>query len=535
MSTDQKTVLIAGAGPTGLMAALELRRFAIPVRLIDRLDAPVTTSRAIGIQARTLEEMQLRGLLDQFTQLGHVAHGVSIYGAGRRLTRIDFTRIESRYNYLLFLSQVETERILREALEKQGVEVERGVEMTAFAQTPTGVSTTLRHKDGTLEEAHASYLISAEGAHSVVRASLDLPFAGKTLNNSYALGDLHAHGDLPDSDIHIFSSEHGFLGLFPLGGNHFRLIASNPLSTPDSNTAPSLEELQTIYDQRSPTPAQLSGLVWSSWFHINSRMVNTLKVGRIFLAGDAAHIHSPAGGQGMNTGMQDMMNLGWKLAFVMQGKASEKLLDTYEEDRLPVMRFVLSRTEALTDIVGAENALVRSAFNHIAPLIAGTGLAQEKATSNLSQIALNYRVSPLSLDYGHGGSLHAGDRVPDLPLRVRGDGAEFPDAEIQGCTLFQLLDPRCFTLLVANAGRAGTLRAQASRALESWREVIRVVEVEPEPGREKQFTDQFGSAPLLLLIRPDGYAGYRSGEPSTHRLVKYCRRWLTARAREIAA
>jgi len=164
MSTDQKTVLIAGAGPTGLMAALELRRFAIPVRLIDRLDAPGTTSRAIGIQARTLEEMQLRGLLDQFTQLGHVAHGVSIYGAGRRLTRIDFTRIESRYNYLLFLSQAETERILREALEKQGVEVERGVEMTAFAQTPTGVSTTLRHKDGTLEEAHASYLISAEGA-----------------------------------------------------------------------------------------------------------------------------------------------------------------------------------------------------------------------------------------------------------------------------------------------------------------------------------------------------------------------------------
>ncbi len=528
---EKTSVLIAGAGATGMTAALELMRFGIPARLIDQMEAPAITSRAVGVQARTLEEMELRGLADQFVRLGHPAQGGSIYGAGKRIFRLDFTRIESRYNFLLFLSQAETERILREALATKGVAIERGVRMVAFAQQPFRVTATLQHRDGSLEEVSTAFLISAEGAHGIVRSSLDLPFKGRTLDESYALGDLQIDGDLPDSDFHIFSSEHGFVGLFPMGGSHFRLIASNPISKPSKDTEPGLEELQTIYDQRSHIPAQFRELIWSSWFHINSRMVERLKIGRVFLAGDAAHIHSPAGAQGMNTGMQDMMNLGWKLALVLKDKASERLLDTYEQDRIPVMRSVLTRAEGLTEIIGAENPMVRGVFNHLAPWIAGTNFVQENATDRMSQLALSYRESPLSEDHHYDGSLHAGDRVPDLPLQiVQGNG------EREDRRLFSLLDPSSFTLLFVNISDAAILYRQIVRVLEPWRELIEGVWVEPPSGAGQNiFREHFGSVPMLLLIRPDGYIGFRGSEHLTQRLAEYCRRWLSPATEQRAA
>src|SRR5271157_3230117 len=309
-------VLIVGAGPTGLTAALELSRLGISVRIIDKQAAPPTTSRAVGVQARTLELLELRGLADEMVRLGNPGLAASFYGRGKRVFRLDFTRIDSRYHYLLFISQAETERILRTAVEKQGVRIERGVELVGLAQDvlshdPNPVRVVLRHADGRLEQAQAPWLISAEGAHSTVRASLDLPFEGKTRDEQYALGDLHIDGELAETDLHIFSSAHGFLGLFPMGNRRFRLMASTPLG---KDTAPALAELQAIYDQRSQIPARFRDMSWSSWFRINSRMVARLKVGRLLLGGDAAHIHSPAGAQGMNAGIQDMINLAWKLA-----------------------------------------------------------------------------------------------------------------------------------------------------------------------------------------------------------------------------
>lgn len=517
----RSSVLIAGAGPTGLTAALELSRFGVPVRLIDELDAPATTSRAIGVQARTLEEMELRGLASEFVRIGHRAQGGCVYGAGKRIFRLDFTQIDSRYNYLLFISQAETERILRKAISNAGVEVERGVKMIAFAQQATGVSATLQHKDGRLEETCASYLISAEGAHSIVRSSLDLPFEGKTLHESYALSDLHVDGDLPDSDFHIFSSEEGFMGLFPLGGSHFRLIASNPASTPGEDSEPDIEKLQTIYDRRSHIRARLRDLAWSSWFHINSRMVQRLKVGRIFLGGDAAHIHSPAGAQGMNTGIQDMVNLGWKLAFVLHGVAPQELLDTYELERLRVMRTILSRTEVMTRVVGAENPFIRGAFDYLAPWIAGSEVVQANAIAQISQIALSYEESPLSVNYGPGGNLRAGDRAPDLRLRVLLDGA------VEQQRLFGILDPSRFTLLFSEGNWVSL-----HKAVEPWRGCIQIVQTEPE--REQHSKQRLGEAPLLL-IRPDGYIGFCGGGDSLAELIEFCRRWMLPQAEQLAA
>jgi 2-polyprenyl-6-methoxyphenol hydroxylase-like FAD-dependent oxidoreductase len=231
-----------------------------------------------------------------------------------------------------------TERILRDAIGRQGVKIEWGVELVGIAQDALShdtspVTAIFRHANGKLEQTKAPWLISAEGAHSLTRTTLDLQFEGKTLDEQYALGDLHLAGELPESDFHIFSSEHGFMGLFPMGGGRFRLIASNPFSKPEKGTEPSLDELQRIYDQRSHIPARFHDMTWSSWFRINSRMVPRVKISRLLLGGDAAHIHSPAGAQGMNTGIQDMINLRWKLALVMQGKG----LGPYFGTAVPLM------------------------------------------------------------------------------------------------------------------------------------------------------------------------------------------------------
>ncbi|MEA2772853.1 MAG: hypothetical protein QOD93_5815, partial [Acetobacteraceae bacterium] len=261
-------ILIVGAGPTGLTAALELSRFGITVRLVEKTLEPATTSRAIGVQARTLELLQQRGLAEEMVRLGNRGHAGSVYGGGKRVFRLDFGHVDSHYNYLLFLSQAETERILREAIGRQGVTIERGVELVAFSQDALShdaspVKAVLRHAGGRLEQVRAPWLISAEGAHSVVRTTLDLQFVGKTLDEPYALGDLHLDGDLPETDFHIFSSSFGFMGLFPMGGGRFRLIASDPFSTPSKETEPALDELQRIYDQRSHIPARFHDMTWS--------------------------------------------------------------------------------------------------------------------------------------------------------------------------------------------------------------------------------------------------------------------------------
>jgi 2-polyprenyl-6-methoxyphenol hydroxylase-like FAD-dependent oxidoreductase len=515
-------ILIVGAGPTGLTAALELSRLGVPVRIIDKQAAPATTSRAVGVHARTLELLELRGLADEMVRLGNPGQAASIYGGGKRVFRLNFTRIDSRYNYSLFISQAETERILRTAVRKQGVQIERGVELVGLAQDvlsrdPNPVRVVLRHADGRLEQARAPWLISAEGAHSTVRATLDLPFEGHTREEQYALGDLHVEGELAETDVHIFSSAHGFLGMFPMGNRRFRLIASNP--PPGKDTGPLLAELQAIYDQRSPIPVRFRDMSWSSWFRINSRMVARLKVGRLLLVGDAAHIHSPAGAQGMNTGIQDMVNLAWKLALVLKGQAPPALLETYEQERLPVMRNTLAVTEGLTNVIVSEKQL--------GPWAQEAEKAHDTMAARFSQLAIGHRDSPLSATYLQEG-LHGGDRVPDLPVRYRSEGG----AGWKESTLFSLLDPSRFSLLLVRFAESAAAHAELYDAVQPWRDLIRVVELAPLPEKARErFQGVFGRSDGVFLVRPDGYVGFASGERgSARQLGAYCHQWLTSPA-----
>jgi len=518
-------VLIVGAGPTGLTAALELARFNIPVRLIDKRAAPATTSRAIGIQARTLELMQQRGLAAEMVRLGNKASGACVYGGGKRVLRMDFSQVESRFNYVLMLSQAETERILREAIAEYGVTPEWSTTLTGIAQDPPSNDSPVRavlEQAGALQRLTASWVISAEGAHSSIRSTLDLPFQGKTFAEQYALGDLHAQTELSSSDLHIFSSAHGFMAVFPLGGDHFRLIASNMQAEPGRTSEPSLEELQAAYDARSPVPASLHDMTWSSWFRINSRMVQRLKVGRLLLGGDAAHIHSPAGAQGMNTGIQDMINLGWKLAMVMQGHAPEALLDSYEGDRLPVMRNVLDKTEGMTEIVGSENPLVRSLFNHVAPWIASTALAQASGTTQMSQVALDYRGGPLAVNRFHAGAIKAGDRLPDIAVRHWTDGAW------QEKLLQSLLDPSGFVLLDVQGDGSSSFAPLLAAEVAQVSCLLKLVTLASPLGEASRIFGQLLGEASMYLVRPDGYVAVAAGRAGGRQAVAdFVRKWLT--------
>lgn len=532
-------VLIVGAGPTGMTAALELSRLGVPVRQIEKVPLPPSSaappperSRAIGVQARTLELLEMRGLSEELLRQGHRAAGATVYGDGRRLFHVDFSRIDSRHHYLLFISQMETERILREAIEKLGVAIERGVELVGFAQDtltpgPSPVEVVLRHPDGRLEETHAPWLIDAEGAHSTIRATLDLPFEGRTIDAGYALGDVRVEGDLAEEAFHLFSTEHGFMGLFPMGHRRFRIVAGVPTSMAVKDGAPSIEDLQAIYDERSPKPARLSDMRWSSWFRINSRMVTHLRIGRLLLGGDAAHIHSPAAAQGMNTGIQDMINLAWKLSLVIRGEAPDALLDTYEQERLPVMRSILRKTEKITDFMSSKRPFVRRLLRDVAPRIARSRPAQHMVLVRVSQIAVRYRRSPLSVQHGRAGRLHAGDRVPDLAVRSRMVHGE----AWQERSLFGVLDPSRFTLLVVHPEGADGTTTDWCGAVQAW-PIIRVVGIAPpsdEAGRAR-FHETIGRSSGVLLVRPDGYAGFVGGKnASAVDLEGYCRRWLTAR------
>ena len=532
---EVKPVLIVGAGPTGMTAAMELARFRVPVRIVDKLPTPSTTSRALAVQARTLELFEQRGLIQEMLRIGNPGTAATIYGNGKCLGKVHLGEIKSRYNYILLISQGETERILREQLARQGVLIERGTEMIKFSQLESdsqlelngGVAAVLRNSEGSLEELEAAYLISAEGAHSTVRRTLNLQFQGKSHRQSYALADLHLDGDIPDDELSIFTAEHGFLGVFPMGNRHFRFIATDPEKHEKTDDDPTLEELQKLYDEDSHIPVRLRDMTWSSRFRINSRMLHTLRERRIFFGGDAAHVHSPAGGQGMNTGIQDMVDLSWKLAMVWQGKATPELLNTYEEERLPIIRSIVSRTEAATDVLNSDSPIVHQLITHIAPVLLNTHFVQQLSTGLISEVAANYRASSLSQTHHARGALRAGDRVPDMDVLVWNLDAS-SDTRSREAHLYEILDPSRFTLLVAGGESTTDLPPTWKEQLSPWHGLLKLQCIAPVPNQleaKVQFDRAFGSAQSLVLVRPDSYLGF-VGDRDVAALTEWLSRWF---------
>lgn len=492
-TTPRHSVLVVGAGPTGLTAALELARLGIGVRIVDKASAPSLTSRALGVQARTLELLRPRGLTDDMLRLGNKVFETALHARGKRLAGIDFRRMEGDHPYILMLAQSETERLLTERLSDCGVSVERGVAFEALTQNDDHVEVDLRHGDGHVERTTASYLIAADGSHSPVRNVLALPFEGRALEADYVLGDVHVAGEVAQDQLSIFLAQRGFLAVFPMGNGRFRFMATDPDGVTGADEQPTLEDIQRLYDRTVHLPATLYGLNWSSRFRINSRHMTTLRAGRVLFGGDAAHVHSPAGGQGMNAGIQDMINLGWKLTLVLRGAARPELLDTYQSDRLPVIADLVAMTERATKVFNSTSPAAHALLTRLAPVALSRNAIQNKAVPRLGQLAATYHGSPLAAHGGRLGGLRAGDRVPD--------------AELSCGRLYDVLDPARLTLVALGTGVPEPARPDAMA-------VVRLPEQPALPG------------PGWLLVRPDGYlaAAGRPGEFA--RLERWSRRWL---------
>jgi 2-polyprenyl-6-methoxyphenol hydroxylase-like FAD-dependent oxidoreductase len=490
--------LVVGAGPTGLTAAVELSRLGVDVRIVDRAPERSLTSRALGIQARTVELLRVRGVGDELVRLGNPARATTLYSGGEKIASIELHRMPSEFNYVLLLAQSETERLLTEQLNRQGVKVERGVELTALTRRRDSVSAVLRSGDGTEETVDASYVIAADGSHSVIRKTLGLAFVGRSLTHNYVLGDLHLAGDVPEDQLSIFLARNGFLAVFPMGDRRFRFMATDPDGITGDTGDPTPEDIQRLYDRTVHLPAQLYNLNWSSRFRINSRHMTTLRCGRVFFGGDSAHVHSPAGGQGMNAGIQDMINLSWKLAMVINGQARDELLDTYQSDRLPVIRQLVQMTERATRAFNSTNPLVHAAITRLAPIVLARSRVQAKAAPRLGQLTASYRNCPIAKGGGRIGSLRAGDRVPDLRV---------------GCgRLYDLLDLSTLTLVVTDSS--------VPEAFLPWRDTIalRRVSLDAMPAG-------------WLLVRPDGYLAAAGGPDDSAVLSRWLDRWLIRPAR----
>jgi 2-polyprenyl-6-methoxyphenol hydroxylase-like FAD-dependent oxidoreductase len=500
-------VLIVGAGPTGLTAALELSRMGVDVRIVDKAQEPSTTSRALGVQARTLELLGPRGVGAELLRLGNRARRTVLHAGGHQIANIDFSRMHSQFDFILLLAQSETERVLTEQLGRQGVKVERGIHFESLVESSDSVSVVLTAPDGTAETVEASYVIAADGSHSPIRKELNLPFVGRSLPQNYVLGDVHLVGAVAEDQLSIFLASNGFLAVFPMGDGRFRLMATDPDGVTGDTAEPSLADVQALFDRTVGTPVQLYDMNWSSRFRINSRHLETLRRGRVFFGGDSAHVHSPAGGQGMNAGIQDMVNLSWKLAMVLHGTAKPELLDTYESDRLPVIRQLVGMTERATKVFNSTNHLAHVTLTRLAPVALSRATVQDKAAPRLGQISASYRGSPITKGGGRIGGLRAGDRVPDVELATG--------------RLYDLLDTSTPTLLVSGfvpgfvSGGAETI----ADAFRPWTDVIEVREV-PLP---KELISGSG----WLLVRPDGYLGAAGPAGDAHRLRRWLDRWLT--------
>ena len=365
MKTD---VLIVGAGPVGITMASELARYGLSVRIVDKNIQRTDKSKAIVVWARTLELLDRMGpgVTDRFIQAGLKAEHTNIFANGEQIAHVDLSGVDSAYKFVLLIQQSETERLLEEQLAGFGVKVERRTELKTFEQTAEGVTCGLANADGSEEKVEASWLIGCDGAHSIVRHGLGMNFEGSTMLNDWVLADVHISGLEGAPAGNIYWHVDGVLAIFPLGGTRYRVIADvgeSASSGIGEHRAPTLEEVQRILDVRGPDGWVASDPVWMSGFTINERKVANYRAGRVFLAGDAAHVHSPAGGQGMNTGMHDAFNLAWKLAQVSRGLcAPEPLLTSYNAERSAVAKLVLEATGRATTIAldGGQSEAVNS-------------------------------------------------------------------------------------------------------------------------------------------------------------------------------
>ncbi|MFE7931199.1 FAD-dependent monooxygenase [Streptomyces sp. NPDC057456] len=398
-----RPVLVVGAGPVGLVVACELLQQGVPVRVVDAGRGHTAHSRANVIWPRNLELLDRIGVTEELLDTGHRLAGTAFYSRGRRLATAWMSKLpDSPYPFALTLSQNDTEGVLRRRLAALGGTVEQGVRLTALGNAAYGPAVKLEHEDGRTEELEPGWLVGADGAHSTVRKELGIGYDGPPVDVSFAITDARLTTTLSEDLSHYCYAPSGAMVLGPMGDGVHRIALNVPHDAYSEDDPPPREMFQQVVDDRAAGRSRVEELLWSGSFRVRVRIASAFRSGRCFLAGDAAHVISPAGGQGMNTGMQDAFNLAWKLSGVLRGEFGEPILDSYDSERRAVSHEV-ARSTALLTKAGLVNTPAKVALRDAAFTAADrTGLFQRRLAPQLSQTAVSYD----------------GDRHPRMPLKV---------------------------------------------------------------------------------------------------------------------
>jgi 2-polyprenyl-6-methoxyphenol hydroxylase-like FAD-dependent oxidoreductase len=498
---SHQRVLIIGAGPTGLVLALWLTRLGVRVRIIDKSAAPGTTSRAVAVQARTLEFYRQLDLADAVVAAGVRVAGINLWSKGARVARVLLGPMGaglSPFPYALTYPQDAHERLLVDRLGALGVNVERRTELVRFHQSPTSVHAVLKRPDGTEEACEAAYLAGCDGAHSTVRETLAIGFPGGTYSGRFYVADVDAAGPATDGELHVDLEEADFLAVFPLKGvGRLRLIGPVSWEANRDHREPTVDDI----GQRAAANLKLmiAKVNWFSTYQVHHRVAVRFRAERAFLLGDAAHVHSPVGGQGMNTGIGDAVNLAWKLAAVLNGGTHERLLATYEQERIGFARRLVATTDRAFAVVTKQGRVAQWVRTRLVPLIIPLLFRlppmRRFLFRTVSQITISYRNSPLS--EGVAGGVCGGDRLPWVPTGPEADN-------------FAPLAALTWQVHVYGEARPGLADICAELQLPlhrfAWQSRMR------RAGLRRS---------ALYLVRPDGYVAFAAPETDPEQLRRY--------------
>jgi 2-polyprenyl-6-methoxyphenol hydroxylase-like FAD-dependent oxidoreductase len=457
-------VLVVGAGPVGLFLANECARRGLRFRIIEARSSQSIHSKALAIFPRTLEIFDMAGVVEPFLAAANRVTSVAMIAAQRRLATIPFAPTETPYSFVAMVPQDVTEKLLVEELVRRGGVVEYNMAFVSAEQQDGQVRVLLDH-NGERNELLASFVVGCDGAHSAVRHGLGLKFEGAEYRETFLLADVETNTAVRADQMQLCPNASGPLAVFPMSATRRRIVATIGRAEGD---APSLELVKKILGERGPERLEARELRWSSYFHIHHRNVGNLRFGRIFLAGDAAHIHSPFGGQGMNTGLQDVWNLAWKLDLFVRGYGNEPLLDSYSAERIPVIKRVIALTDFLTKVMGTASRFAQALRNFMLPKVSRLAPFQRRFVQTLSELGIAYRGSPIVNG--------AGERYFDDSLRG-GDGIS-----------------RRYLLMI-DAATQSSIEAPLEQFCRSFGSVVEL--------RQSR-------SPGITLVRPDGYVAYSS-------------------------
>ncbi|HET7341823.1 MAG TPA: FAD-dependent monooxygenase [Methylomirabilota bacterium] len=506
-SASGRPVLIVGAGPTGLVLALWLTRLGVRVRIVDKTAGPGTTSRALAVQARTLELYRPLGLATAVGERGVRAVAINFWRGGGRVARAVFGDGgvgRSPFPYAVIFPQDEHERLLIERLGESGVTVERRLQLVGFADAGDHVRARLRHADGADETCEAAYLAGCDGAGSTVREQLGVGFPGGTYEHLFYVADVQAPAPAEDGQLHGTLDEAEFLLVFPLAGERrARLIGVIPDAAASRRGSLTWDDVGT--DVVARMGITVERVNWFSTYHVHHRVADRFRQGRAFLLGDAAHIHSPVGGQGMNTGIGDAVNLAWKLADVLHGRAPAALLDSYEPERIGFARRLVATTDRAFTLVTSRGALARLVRRRVVPvlvpLLFRARIVRRTMFRIISQTAVSYRKSPLSA--GRAGRVRGGDRLPWVEHEDNFAPLATPVWQVH---LYGRATPEL---------EAACRERQLPLHVFRWRHVMR------RAGLRRD---------AVYLVRPDGYVALADAEARATTLARYLDVHLTTAA-----